>query len=198
MKITKFIFAAIGLFVASSLSAQSNVISNGGFELPTWVSDGTTATEWLVDNSQIETSRVKRSNSITAPEGAYMLSLKCKVAVNKPYALLKTPMSGSGISLVSGKKYTFSFEVFSISGGSATPKMALKLNAVKPYYTVYVENTASYFNVSPGSWQTFTYTFTANSAAPIGTVLPAILGLFFLGNEVNTIFYLDKFKIVEN
>ena len=184
--------------MVSQLSAQTNVVNNGGFEQAIYI-DQTQPQEWVKDTGtgQLEgLYTVGTTNDIVPPEGTKMCYVRCNTDVTYTSAILKKPANGSGVTLTSGNKYVLTFKVYSIAGGANVPKMALKLALIGNGGTLLI-NPTTYFNVSSGSWQTFTYTFTATSNAADGTTLPAQVAIFLLGNEANTIFYFDDFRINE-
>ena len=196
MKTITLFFAAIGLMMASSLTAQ-NAVNNGDFELSTWVTNGSTPQEWTTNNTGMTNSRTVAVNGITPTQGTYMFSMKCNQNNAITSAILLKPNAAGGIVIQSGTKYIFSFKVYTVQGGSSVPKMAFKMYAASPaQYVVYFDNTSSYFNVTPGSWQTFSYPFTATNTLAAGSNIPINLGFFLNGNEANTTFYLDEVSIL--
>jgi Secretion system C-terminal sorting domain/Bacterial Ig-like domain (group 2)/Carbohydrate binding domain len=199
MKTLYYILIAIVLIMANSTMAQTNLVVNGGFEQAVWI-DGTQAQEWSFVAGGGETSGYTSStmNGVVPPEGSKMAYLKCLLPTTYVYQSVFKPTSGVGVTLKSGTKYTLTYKAYSVAGTTGlVPKIALGLYSVAPNYHMYLDGTA-YVNVPSGSWQTFTYSFTATSAAVAGTALNLVLGVFVKGNEANTIFYFDDFSIVEN
>ena len=200
MKKFKFFNSAILVFIASFVTAQ-NAVNNGDFELSTWSTNtkGSTPQEWTTNNTGMTNSRTAAVNGITPTQGTYMFSMKCNQNNSITSAILSKPNAAGGIVLKSGTSYIFSFKVYTVQGATVVPKMAFKMYSASPASTVYYfDNTASYFNVTPGSWQTFRYPFTATNTLSAGSDIPTFLGFFLNGNESNTIFYLDEVSIVEN
>ena len=157
-KILRLSFIAVMALVCGTMSAQTELLENGGFE--TW-KDGV-ATNW--QSSTTASSKGKLVQSTDARTGDYAALLKCDPNTN-PKKAKNVRMAYKELNLKAGT-YKMSFYA---KGGQVRPGYAISVNGTIDGQTGY--KYGEYATLSATEWTPVVYEFTLKASTTINLVV---------------------------